>query len=131
MTHLPRTLRFLAVPIAAAAIVAACSSGESATPAPTITPPPSGVTETAVELSSFKYSPKDLTFTSGQVVDFKLHSTDIPHTFTISALNINVVINGGVRKTERVSFDKPGSYKLVCVIAGHEAAGMVGTLTVR
>ena len=131
MRNLPRHLSLLAAPVAAAAILVACSGGDAATPAPTITPPPGGVTTMAVELSSFKFVPKDLTFTTGQVVDLALHSTDLPHTFTVSGLGINVSLNGGERKTTRVSFAKAGSYKLTCEIAGHDAAGMNGTVTVR
>lgn len=52
------------------------------------------------------------------------------HTFTIEQLGVDlgVPVNG----TRSVTFTAtPGTYKFVCTVPGHEAAGMRGTLTVR
>jgi plastocyanin len=52
------------------------------------------------------------------------------HTFTIRALGVDLAVP--VEASGRASFDAPpGTYRFVCAIPGHEAAGMVGTLTVR
>jgi plastocyanin len=52
------------------------------------------------------------------------------HTFTIRALGVDLAVP--VEATGRVTFEAaPGTYRFVCAIPGHEAAGMVGILTVR
>ncbi|MSQ25854.1 MAG: hypothetical protein EXR49_06235 [Dehalococcoidia bacterium] len=132
MPHLPLPLRLLATPIAASAILVACSGGDASTPAPTITPPPAGVMALSVELSNFKFVSKDITLDGTKAIDLTLHSNDVKHTFTVHALNIDITVDGGQTKTLRLPpITKPGSYKLSCDIAGHEAAGMAGTVTVR
>jgi plastocyanin len=51
------------------------------------------------------------------------------HTFTIRALGVDLAVP--VEATGRTSFEAPsGTYRFVCAIPGHEAAGMVGILTV-
>jgi plastocyanin len=51
------------------------------------------------------------------------------HTFTIRALGVDLAVP--VEAAGRTSFEAPpGVYRFVCAIPGHEAAGMVGILTV-
>lgn len=52
------------------------------------------------------------------------------HTFTVKGLDIEVAVPTG--STRVIAVDAPpGTYEFVCVIPGHEAAGMEGTITVR
>ena len=133
MRNPSRSLRLMALPAIAILAIAACNGNDDQTPpTPTITPPPGGVTALSVELSNFKFAPKDITLDAGKAIDVTLRSRDVKHTFTVHALNINITVDGGETKTLRLPpIAKPGAYELMCDIAGHEAAGMVGTVTVR
>jgi uncharacterized cupredoxin-like copper-binding protein len=42
-----------------------------------------------------------------------------------------VTIPAGETRTTTVVFDRPGTYRFVCHLPGHEAYGMVGTVVVR
>ena len=55
------------------------------------------------------------------------------HTFTVEELGINERLATGATRVVNLSrFDaEPGNYEFVCVIPGHEAAGMTGTLTIE
>jgi len=41
-----------------------------------------------------------------------------------------VTLPAGSTRTTTITFDKPGQYLYICHLPGHEAYGMVGTLTV-
>lgn len=108
--------------------LAACSGGGKE---PTATPSSTGGTPVPVELSSFAYSPKQVTVKAGQPVTFRLRSKDIEHTFTVKDLGIDWTVPTGGANTQNFTFQKTGEFRIVCTVAGHEAAGMVGTLIVR
>ena len=128
----PRIGRRVAVGLAVgivATVLAACGGGDDE---PTATlPPGTDVQQVPVEMTSFKFSPEDFVFKAGDVVEFQLLSKDIEHTFTVKELGINWHLRGGGSQEERFKFSTRGEYRLVCVILGHEAAGMVGTVIVE
>ena len=112
-----------------ATVLAACGGGDDE---PTATLPPATVVrEVPVEMTSFSFSPEEFRFKNGDVVEFRLSSRDIEHTFTVKELGIDWRIRGGGTGNRTFTFTTPGEYELVCTIAGHEAAGMVGTLIVN
>ena len=77
----------------------------------------------------FSYDPVDLTFNTGDIINFTFFTEAAFHTFTISELDINVEVNAGDVGTFDFEFIEPGTYEIVCV--PHQALGMVGTLTIR
>ena len=124
MTRLARMLTFAAV----ATIAAACGAGA---PAGSATPVPSGVV--AVAASEFKYEPATLTVPAGTVT-FGVHNKgNIEHEFEIfKGDQVVDEVEGlvpGLTRELTVTLP-PGEYTFVCKLAGHEAQGEHGTLTV-
>ena len=75
------------------------------------------------------FDPSEFSFDVGDTVAFTLCAETEFHTFTVGDLEIDVDVDGG--KTERLiyTFDKAGTYDLICI--PHQALGMVGTITVE
>ena len=114
----------------AAAVTSNPSSPTESTPAQVI-----DGTVLSVDMSDnagrgpFAYMPVDFTFEVGEVVNFTLTSESQFHTFTVIDLGIDEGVDGGDSVDFNFTFDKQGTYALVCI--PHEALGMVGTITVR
>ncbi len=77
----------------------------------------------------YKFSPSDLTFSVGDTVTFTLTAEKEFHTFTVDDLNIDVSVTGGATVEHTVTFDRAGSFELICI--PHERIGMTGTITVN
>ena len=77
----------------------------------------------------FAFEPADLTFSTGETVEFTFNSDSQFHTFTVDELGIDVEVDSGAPVNFEYTFDKPGTYTLVCI--RHEGLGMVGTITVQ
>ena len=78
---------------------------------------------------SYVFDPDELSFSVGETVTFDLTSGKEFHTFTVTDLGINVAVNAGETQTIEFTFDKAGTYNLICV--PHQALGMVGTVSVQ
>ncbi len=95
---------------------------------------PAAATEVTVGLNDaggrgpFAFDPADLSFSAGEAVSFTFVSESQFHTFTVEELGIDVDVNAGETVGFDFTFDKPGTYALICI--PHEALGMVGTITV-
>src|SRR3954469_17231594 len=113
---------------AAAAGLVACGSSSSGSTAPTA---PAGADTLRVTAKSFAFIPKQIDVKAGSTATLSLHSTDVPHDFTVKELDIRVAAQGGKTRSTVVTFDKPGTYTFYCSIAGHRDAGMEGTLGVQ
>ena len=115
-------------------------------PRPTPTPPPqacsagpaaAGVASRTVEVNledprgsgEYRFDPSQLTFDVGETVTFVLTAENEFHTFTVGGLDIDVGVDGGEPKTLTCTFDKPGTFPLICI--PHQARGMTGTVEVR
>lgn len=82
-------------------------------------------------MRNYLYEPERLQFEVGESVEFRLLSVDELHTFTVREFGINwSVPKGDEPQVETFTFDRPGTFPLVCIIPGHEGFGMVGTITV-
>ncbi len=127
-----RPFLLLATSIATGVLLAACGGGDEtpATPTPTLAPG-TNVQRVAVRLKNFAFEPRDFAFKTGDTVEFALTSADIQHTFTVRGLPIDWSVGGGKTVTQRFTFRQPGQFRLFCDIAGHEAAGMTGAITVQ
>lgn len=95
-----------------------------------VTPNDDGTIE--VILNNYAYEPERLLFELGESVEFRLTSEDEVHTFTVEELGINWVVPGKAKSQLQVfTFEKAGSFELICTIPGHEGLGMVGIIDVR
>jgi nitrite reductase (NO-forming) len=127
-------IRLAAATAAAALAVTACSGGDDNDgPTATPEPPPPGVTAVAaVTLKNFKFEPSSFTFKTGDVIEFRLRTSDINHDFTVRDLNIHWDVSSpGRPRTERFTFAKAGEFRFICTVPGHEQAGMSGKITVQ
>ena len=77
----------------------------------------------------YVYDPAELTFERGEQVTFVMTSEGEFHTFTVPELEIDVHVDAWKSKALTYTFDKPGTYELVCT--PHETLGMIGVITVR
>ena len=78
---------------------------------------------------SYVFVPKEMSFDVGDTVCFNLSAETEFHTFTVDELGIDVDLEPGTKKTHTITFDKAGSFKLICI--PHLALGMEGTITVQ
>jgi len=110
-------------------LLAACGSGEKPTRAVAA---PVGDGVVSVTLRNYTFEPQTLVIEVGSRVEFHLQSTDILHTFTVSDLDINWVVPREQETQVQVfTFDRPGTFRLICAIPGHTGSGMVGNIEVR
>ena len=81
----------------------------------------------------YTFEPAELTFNVGETVNFEIIAETELHSFTVDELGIDVDIDGsanpGQKETLTYTFDKPGTFRLVCIY--HEGNGMVGEITVQ
>ena len=77
----------------------------------------------------YRYSPSEMTFSAGETVTFTLIAETEFHTFEVDDLDIYVEVEAGDTGTYTFTFDKPGTYELVCT--PHSVQGMVGTIVVN
>ena len=77
---------------------------------------------------TYAFDPSDFVFRVGDTVTFDLSAETDFHTFTIDDLGIDVEVDGGTTQTLTFTFDKTGTFDLICI--PHQAL-MVGTITVQ
>lgn len=84
-----------------------------------------------VEMVDIKFLPSKMSIAANTDVTVSLPNTGAAlHNFSIEELGISVDVTPG--DTGEAMINAPaGTYKYVCNVPGHEAAGMVGTLTVE
>ena len=94
--------------------------------------PSSESSEVTVEvaLSEFGISPEDITVPADTPIVFEISNTGtVPHDFVIEGVAASPLVAGGESATLRVDGIAAGQYRTLCEEAGHEAAGMVASLT--
>lgn len=79
---------------------------------------------------NFTFEPGRMAFNVGETVEFTLVSNDIPHTFTVKDLGIDWEVSKEPQ-VQTFTFERAGTFKLICAVPGHEGSGMVGTVEVR
>lgn len=77
----------------------------------------------------YLFDPSELTFHRGDEVTLVLTSESEFHTFTVVDLDIDVHVNAWRTEALTLTFDKPGTYRLVCT--PHALLGMTGVIAVR
>lgn len=84
-----------------------------------------------VTLTEFAIEPASLTAAAGQPLTFTISNEGtVPHDFSIEGVAQTEQIPAGESTTLEVEPLEAGEYKVLCTVAGHEPAGMSGTLTV-
>lgn len=125
--------RVIALGLVAIAL-AACGGGATQSPAGT-QGTGNGSTETvAVEASEYQFDPSTITVPAGEITFSVKNVGELEHEFEIfEGEQVVDEIEGivpGLTKDLTVTLEA-GEYTYVCKIAGHEEAGMTGTLTVE
>jgi nitrite reductase (NO-forming) len=100
-------------------------------PTATTTAPANLSTQVTITASEFKFSPSTVQVPLGQPVTFTLDNKGaVEHDITLQAAGFTLLAKAGQVATGVFTFDKAGTFELVCSIPGHKDAGMKGTLTV-
>ncbi len=113
----------------AAALIAVGAPAVSAVGAPAVSAAPRVINVDGIITA---FTPKTINVTAGEAVSICLTSTDIPHDLTIPTVNnFQVVADTGPPVCKALTVPTAtGTHKVICSIAGHEAAGMVGSLVI-
>jgi uncharacterized cupredoxin-like copper-binding protein len=84
-----------------------------------------------IELQDIRFVPPDLSVPANKPSTVTLENTGAaPHNFSIDEFGIDEDLDPGESKEVEINA-AAGQYKYYCNVPGHEAAGMVGTLTVE
>ncbi len=120
----------LLIVIALVAILAVACGGGGGTSSGTTTS--GGALEVTVTNTEFKFEPAEITARPGQTINLTLvNKGSIEHTWVLAAANVKVTVQPG--QTGKQTFTAPaaGTYDILCDVAGHKEAGMVGKLVVK
>lgn len=63
---------------------------------------------------AFGYNAPELRVPVGKEVIFKVTSTDVVHSFTIDNTKVNIMVVPGRITTKSYTFEKPGTYLILC-----------------
>lgn len=86
----------------------------------------------AGEVENMRFKPSDLELSKGhRVALFLVNRDEYPHSIDIDELGVHVQVPPVSSKVAIVEPERAGQFHVYCSVAGHEIAGMVGTLTVR
>jgi uncharacterized cupredoxin-like copper-binding protein len=88
----------------------------------------------SIEVSGkeFSFTPNTFTLKAGQPQKIVLKNTGtIEHDLTVSDAGFKLTVQGAKSGDKTLTIDKPGTYKFICTVAGHESAGMKGEITVE
>ena len=125
-----RRLPAVAALLALAVVAAACGGEDPSATWRSADVPPGEELSVEVELRNYAFTPRKFEIRQGETVEFVLDSIDILHSFTVEELDIDWHLNQNDELTEEFTFDRPGEYRLICIIPGHEVLGMRGTIVV-
>ena len=123
-------LRKFALPVLAAGAVALPAAGATAAPTHATTTKVTTVKVTAGSPSEFRFKLSTKTVKKGVVLFKVTNNGSLPHDFKIAGKKTPLLQHGKSR-TLRVVFKKAGSYKYLCTVSGHAAAGMRGVVRVK
>ncbi len=124
---------------ALALVATACGTAPSASAAKDAGPGAAGASQTTgqavtVTLTDMQFNPATVRVKAGTPVNFTAANKGVlEHNWQVKIGNETVQIDARPGQTATRTFTPttPGTYKVVCTVAGHEQAGMVGTLIVE
>jgi plastocyanin len=117
-------------PVASPTEAASPAASPEASPmgSPEASPASNAVT---IKLLDIRFDPNEVTIPANTDVAVTLPNDGVaPHNFSIDELGIDVDVQPGDEAVVLINAPA-GEYKFYCNVPGHEAAGMVGTLTVQ
>jgi uncharacterized cupredoxin-like copper-binding protein len=129
-----RLVAAIAVVLLAGVLLAACGGGGSSASGGSAYVAPKGpATETInVEAGNYYFKPNKMTAKAG-IAEISLTAKNGIHDFVFDGAYSGFMLEadgGGAAQSKKIDL-KPGTYTFYCSIAGHRAAGMEGTLTVK
>ena len=78
-----------------------------------------------IQTSEFAYNLKNIQIDANDTVEIVLHNTGkIGHSFVIQSANIQLQAQPGETSSGDFRIAKPGNYKAICTVPGHQNAGM-------
>jgi Cu+-exporting ATPase len=91
-----------------------------------------GAVQLEIHASALHFNPADLTVPAGRFVVVRFTNDDpVFHDWMVDGLaNVDAAARPGQTQRVRFRIDRPGTYPIVCSVAGHSEAGMVGVLVV-
>jgi uncharacterized cupredoxin-like copper-binding protein len=122
----PFNIIIAAIAISSAALAQA---QEVATPEPSIMTKPA---EVRIVSTEFKFAPANVRVTAGRMVTLVLDNSggETEHGLFVPGLGFRLQAKAGEIARNSTVFVKPGEYKFICDLPGHQEAGMNGTLIV-
>jgi nitrite reductase (NO-forming) len=100
-------------------------------PLPNAPAAPAAITKIDVTAREFSFSPNKLKLERpGQLIVNFTNAGVVEHDLTITGVTGKAYAAPGAKSSATFDLGKPGTYEVVCSIAGHKEAGMVGTLVV-
>jgi plastocyanin len=90
-------------------------------------------TPLAVTAKDVRFSPAEVHVTADRFAILTFMNADpVFHDWSVEGLaNVDVPARPGQTATLRFRIDQPGTYRIICTVPGHAAAGMTGTLVVE
>lgn len=92
-------------------------------------------TVTVTARDTMRFEPSTITVQAGQPVQLTLvNAGKMPHDFTLRegvAKRVKIDADPGKSASGTFTIDRPGTYTFICDVAGHDAAGMKGTITAQ
>lgn len=80
--------------------------------------------------TEFRFKLSKLAVRTGVVTFVVTNKGHLPHDFKIAGKRTKL-LKPGKSQTMKVTFKKKGSYRFLCTVSGHAAAGMKGTFRVK
>lgn len=85
-----------------------------------------------MEANELSFSLTSIKMNQGEMVELVLNNTGkVEHDFRIVGTDIHVHAQAGSQNSISFSLDKPGRYKAICTLPGHEEAGMMTIVEVN
>ena len=132
-------VRSLGLALAATMLATVACAGGGATSGGAAAP--SGTSQAAasaqtveLKMQTMKFDPAAITIKAGQPALVNATNADaLIHDFSVRGTEqpIKIEAAAGGKATGTFTINKAGTYAFFCSVAGHEAAGMKGTLTVQ
>lgn len=92
----------------------------------------SGAKQVNVQAGEFVFDPSRIEIRADEPVNIRLvNRGGLVHDFSVEGLAFRLSAVPGEQAIAGLEATDPGSYRFLCTVPGHAAAGMVGTLVVR
>lgn len=115
---------------AGALITSAGAASRTAAVAPAPSDGPSAPSEVSVELSEFAITPASIEVAAGGTLVLR-NAGAIDHDLAVVGTNVgSPMLRSGETYELSLAGLSPGTYDIICTVAGHDSSGMRGTLTI-